>query len=109
MNGPSSASPGQITYTVGVENQGPSDVEGYTLSVDSDNMNLQCDSNFERGEHPQGALEAGEVRSRQFKVTCVLEGTSNHQVFLEAEVTDPVAATDLNPGNDSDVQTTTVN
>ena len=111
VSGPSSASPGLIAYTVVVENLGPSDVEGYTLVLDTDNMGLQCDSNFEDGARSQGALEAGNSRSRQFTVTCVLEGTpeDDHAVFLEAEVRDPFSATDPEPGNDSDIQTTTVN
>jgi hypothetical protein len=105
VNGPGTAAPGVIRYTVLVRNLGPSDVDGYKLRVESRNSHLQCDENFAVGIRPQGPLSAGGSRSHIFSVTCQLEGPPPNQVNLSAKV---FLEADSNETNDFASADTTV-
>lgn len=71
VSGPSSAPPGEITYTVVVKNNGRSAVGSYRLHLDEENQDLTCGGPQPwAGNHTFDALAPGHTRSRNYSSTC---------------------------------------
>ncbi len=104
VSGPNNASPGNITFSVRVENKGPSDVR-YKLVLDQDNHDLECPEKPWEGTHNKPEVEAGDFHSHDYVVTCTDEGSPGGTVSVDARIK---GYPDTHPGNDHDAQTTTV-
>jgi hypothetical protein len=108
VSGPDHASPGRITFTFRVKNNGPSNLDGYKLNLSEDNENLACGGPQPwEGSQPEGALGSGETRTRHFTSTC----TDPDPIGVErvkAKVRGGVPADDPKPNNDTDRKSTVV-
>jgi hypothetical protein len=111
VDGPDTASPGQITFTVTVRNEGPSPTTGVLVAIATANRHLQCENqNFSDGPFNFGALADGARRASPFRTVCVVEGDPPRRVTLAARFArQDQGISDFDDTNNAAHQSTAVN